>query len=230
MGFHIINIVNRKLIHNYAENEVELAKLDIRKDTIIYQGESHWIPEKVKDSEKYSSWSNGWFRAGIKAQELFKVQAKGKDLILEELFQDQESFKSYTNTAKKTSIKRGDFLIRNIKNLEIDIKCWNFYEIEGEMFFNFKVQHYYMHRNMMEFTQTPILIAVYENIDDNPNPENLRMFEIDWIRENNLEIIKVKNTGKCFQIPVKKTYEGFELLELYRNKKQLTTKCISNKD
>lgn len=223
MGLHIINIVNKKLIHKYAKNEVELANFDIKKDTIIYQGEAHWIPETVEKSKKYSSWAEGWFRAGIKAQELFKVQAVGKDLILEELFQDQESFKSYIKTAKKISIKRGDFLIRNIKNLEIDIKCRNFYEANGETVFNFKVQHYYMHKNMMGFTQTPILIAVYENIENEPNPENLRMFEIDWIRKNNLNIIDVKNTGKCFQIPVEKTFEGFELLELYRNKKSLTT-------
>ncbi len=109
-----------KLIHSYVESEVELVKLDIKNDTIIYQGESHWVPEKVGSSKKYKLLAEGWYRAGIKAQELFKVQAKKENLILEELFQDQKSFKSYTNTAKSVSIKRGDFLIRNIRNLEIE--------------------------------------------------------------------------------------------------------------
>lgn len=218
MGFHIINIKNSKLIHKYAKNEVELADLDIQKDTIIYQGESHWIPEKVKESNKYAIWANSWFRAGIKAQELFKQQSKDKELILEELFQDQESFKSYTNTAKETSIKRGDFLVRNIRNIEIDVKCRNFYKKNNELVFNFKVQHYYMHKHMMEFTQTPILIAVYENVNDSPDPDSLLMFEIEWISKNSLDIIDVKNTGKCFQIPVKLTYPNFELLETFRNK------------
>ncbi len=218
MGYHIIHIVNKKLLHNYAENEVELAKLIIKEDSIIYQGEKHWIPEKVKDSKKYSIWSKGWYRAGIKAQELFKEQAKGKNLILEELYQDQESFKTYTDTAKNISIKRGDFLIRNIMNLEIDIKCRTFYKVDGKKVFNFKVQHYYMHKNMMNFTQAPILIAVYENINDSPNPDSLIMFEIDWIRKNSLEIIDVKGAGKCFQIPVKETKEGFDLIESFRAK------------
>lgn len=218
MGFHIINIVDGKLIHHFAKNEVELAMLDIKEDTIIYQGESHWIPEKVKDSKKYSSFSNGWFRAGIKAQELFKQQAKNRNLILEELFQDQESFKSYTDTAKEIQIKRGDFLIRNIMNLEIDVKYRNFYECNGQIVFNFKVHDYYKHKNMMEFTKTPIIIAVYKNINNNPDPESLRMFEIDWIKKNNFEIIEVSKAGKCFQIPVEKTYADFELIEKYREK------------
>lgn len=216
MGFHIINIDNNELVHQYAKNEYELAILDIREDTIIYQGESHWIPEKVIDSKKYAIWANDWYRAGIKAQEIFKKQAKKNNLILEELFQDQESFKSYTEAVKKVPIKRGDFLIRNIRNLEIDVKCRKFYEVNGQLVFNFKVQHYYMHKNMMDFTKTPIIIAVYENIDNIPNSNNLRMFSIEWIQENKLNIENFKNIGKCFQIPVKETFEGFELLERYR--------------
>lgn len=68
----------------------------------------------------------------------------------------------------------------------------------------------------MDFTKTPIIIAVYENIDNIPNSNNLRMFSIEWIQENKLNIENFKNIGKCFQIPVKETFEGFELLERYR--------------
>lgn len=220
MGFHVINIIENKLIHYYANNTVELAKLEINEDTIIYQGESHWIPEKVKDSKEYSLFSNGWYRAGIKAQELFKEQAKNKNIILEELYQDQESFKSYIDTAKSIPIKRGDFLIRNILNLEIEVKCRTFYSCGDQIVFNFKVDQYYKHKNMMEFTKSPIIIAVYKNVNNSPLPESLIMFEIDWIKKNSLDIIDVKNVGKCFQIPIGKTYEGFKLIEKYREKQQ----------
>ena len=65
MGFHIINIKNGKLTHSYAANEGGLARIEIEKDSIIYQGEPHWSPEIIKNSEKYACWAEPWYRAGI---------------------------------------------------------------------------------------------------------------------------------------------------------------------
>ena len=50
-------------------------------------------------------------KIGIRAQHLFKKQADKEGFILEDLNQNQESFKIYTNNVDK-SIKRGDYLVR----------------------------------------------------------------------------------------------------------------------
>ena len=101
MGYHVVNISDKRLSHEYVEDYEELAYLDfITEDSIIYQGEPHWNPFKVSDSEKYKHLAQGWFRAGIQAQELFKEQAIEKGYILEALNQDQKSFVAYTKNSK----------------------------------------------------------------------------------------------------------------------------------
>lgn len=215
MGFHIVNIENKKLKHDYVETFEELAYVDfITNDTIIYQGEEHWKPFKVSDSKQYEHFAKGWFRAGIQAQELFKEQASSQGYILEMLNQDQKSFKSYTSNAKNLSIKRGDFLIRNFGNIEIDVKCRKFGESSQGKTFDFKCSDAFKHQNMQKFTNTPILIAVYENKNDSPNEDSIYMFSI-----NNLMSSKIiekrtrKGIGECYRIPLSFTTEGFSLID-----------------
>ncbi|QNS41667.1 hypothetical protein H0S70_01350 [Chryseobacterium manosquense] len=85
------------------------------------------------------------------AQKIFKEQAKNEDLIVEDLSQDAESFKQFLlNKQKYIPIKRGDFLIRNFGNLEIEVKCLNFYESTGKMVFNIKCDNFERHSNMQD--------------------------------------------------------------------------------
>lgn len=215
MGFHIVNIENNKLKHDYVETFEELSYVEfITNDSIIYQGEEYWKPVKVSDSEQYKHFAKGWFRAGIQAQELFKEQASSQGYILEMLNQDQASFKSYTSNANKLPIKRGDFLIRNFGNIEIDVKCRKFLKSKGVKSFDFKCADVLKHQNMQQFTNTPILIAVYENVNDRPVPDSIYMFSIN-------ELISSKTVGKyyregigeCYRIPLNFTTEGFSLVD-----------------
>jgi len=215
MGFHIVNIKNGKLQFDYVESYEELSFVEfITKDSIIYQGEEHWKPHKISDSEKYKYFSEGWYRAGIQAQELFKQQATNHGFILEELNQDQKSFKSYTLNANNISIKRGDFLIRNYGNIEIDVKCRGFRKIKDKIYFDFKVDDVNKHLNMQKFTNTPILIAVYENKKNRPVEESIYFFAIDDLF-NSTVINKYMRIGigECYQIPLSFAKEGFGLIE-----------------
>jgi hypothetical protein len=216
MGFHVVNMVDGKISHEYAQTETDLAFLDISETSIMYEGEAHWTPEVVGSSAKYKNWAHSWYRAGIKAQELFKKQATENGYILEILNQDQQSFKSYTSTAKSVRIKRGDFLIRNVKNIEIDVKCRSFFTENGETMFNFKTDHYYCHKRMMEFTKTPIIIAVYARVREEPDPKRLYMFEINDIEKKALKQVNVKKVGPCLQIPLNMTVKGFGLIEEHK--------------
>lgn len=218
MGFHIVNIENGILKKDYVESLEELAYVDfITKDSIIYQGEEQWKPIRISDSEKYMHFSKRWFRAGIQAQELFKEQAVQNGFILEELNQDQNSFKLYTSNAEKKSIKRGDFLVRNYANIEIDIKCRGFIKANDEKYFHFKYEDAQKHENMMSFTKTPILIAVYENKNNKPVSDNIYFFSIKSLISSKLEISFRKGIGKCYKIPLKFTYNGFEFIEKIYN-------------
>lgn len=76
MGYHIVNIKNDTIEHLYIENKIELAYLDtLTENTIIYQGEKHWEPVRFGNDPWYKNYTKDWFRAGLKAQELFKEQA-----------------------------------------------------------------------------------------------------------------------------------------------------------
>jgi len=226
MGFHIVNIDNKKLKHDYVETFDELAFVDfITNDTIIYQGEEHWKPFKVSDSKQYQHYAKGWFRAGIQAQELFKDQASSQGYILEMLNQDQKSFKSYTSNANNLSIKRGDFLIRNFGNIEIDVKCRGFKESNSEKSFDFKCSDALKHQNMQKFTNTPILIAVYENVDDSPVADSIFMFSInELLSSKTIEKHTREGIGECYRIPLSFTTEGFSLIdETYKSIIKKTT-------
>lgn len=125
MGYHLINIVKGVLKHYYVSDLRDLLdRSDITKNTIIYQGEPEWIPKKMGEDTGYKLYVDEWSRVGLKAQILFKKLAEKEGLILEELSQDQDSFKSYTKAANRNSIpiKRGDFLLRNAGNWEIEVK------------------------------------------------------------------------------------------------------------
>ncbi len=220
MGFHVLNIDNGELIYDYVECFEELSYIDfITDDTIIYQGEEHWKPFKVSENEKYKHFAKGWFRAGIQAQAIFREQATQAGFILDELNQDQKSFKSYTKNAENISIKRGDFLIRNYGNIEIDVKCRGFREKNGKLCFDFKCDDAIKHQNMQKFTNTPVLIAVYENRNDTPVEETVYLISIDDILTNkNITIHERYNIGECFQIPLDETSQGFDLIDITHNK------------
>ena len=189
---------------------------NITKNTIIYQGEEYWSPIRCGNSVKLNNYTKDWFKAGLKAQELFKRQAKAEKLILEELFQDEHSFKQYLINDEYKPIKRGDFLVRNYKNIEIDVKCRSFYKnLNNEIVFNFKCDDIIRHLNMQEMTNTPILIAVYERDGANVVKSVPYFFSISKLDFNSLKKVNVKseNTGKCYQIPVRITNQSFSFIK-----------------
>ena len=155
MGYHIINITENE----YVNDKKSLMNLDtITEDSIIYQGEPHWTPLQVKNTE-LKNYCIDRYRAGLKAQEYFKTQAKEQGLILEELIQDKESFQQYLISDEYIAIKRGDFLVRNYGNLEIDVKCRTFrYLNDEELSFHFSCKDLEKHLNMQSSLKHLLLL------------------------------------------------------------------------
>lgn len=234
MGYHIILRHDQdSLKHHYVEDLDKLASFSIREDAIIYQGEPHWEPVIAKQDKRYERFTHDWYRAGIKAQELFKEQAIEKKYMLEALSQDQKSFKYYTGPINKKGkyikIKRGDFLIRNAANIEVDVKCRTFHDAKaGGQTFEFNAEDLVRHLNMSNYTRLPIVIAVYER---EPNTDciiadSLRMIDVEYMKKiiGTLALTKherknAKGEGyEAYQIPVSKTMKGFALID-YHNRK-----------
>jgi len=138
--------------------------------------------------------------------------------MLEELFQDENSFQQYLINDEYFAIKRGDFLIRNYGNIEIDIKCRSFYkDKQGQKVFNFKCDDVERHMNMQSLTKSPIIIAVYERNGDEVIGKTPYFFSIEQVDFSTLQKIYIKseNTGYCYQIPLKITSADFKFIKDY---------------
>ena len=228
MGYHVITINTKKQKpeYTYIENIFELIETDnITEDSLIFQGNEHWKPIRVGDNEQYSNYAKDWFRAGIKAQELFKKHAKSEGLILEEISQDRESFSQYFVKDDSKEIKRGDFLIRNKGNIEVDVKCRTFHEKGDATVFKFKCIDVEKHLNMQELTNTPVLIAVYERDGEYVKDDIPFFISIDEINSNKafLEIVEEEGIGEFYQIPLNLTSQTFKYIDDFNSRKTKST-------
>lgn len=222
MGYHIINITKKGIKSQYVATEKDLMNINtITDDTIIYQGEPHWTPLQVGKSE-FKNYCNDYFRAGLKAQEYFKIQAKENGFILEELYQDKNSFQQYLLTNEYLAIKRGDFLVRNFGNIEIDVKCRSFHTINKQLIFRFKCEDVEKHLNMQKLTSSPIIIAVYQRNGDDLKkaiPYFISIDEINRQKENfKTHDEKENNTGLCYEIPINLTTQSFDYIRDFQKK------------
>lgn len=214
MGYHlIITNDNGEIESHYAENINDFVEFsNINEKSIIYQGEKDWKPIVIGKDKKYINLVEEKFRAGIKAEKLFKKQAIEHGLMVEDLSQDPESFKAYKSNSK-AGIKRGDYLIRNARNLEIEVKCFSYYFINKKEYIYFSLEQYYKHLNMKKFTGSPIIIAFYKRDKDTPIKDSLKMIDLQTIQEELYKKVFVDKEEKVLKIPIYLTKEKFTLID-----------------
>lgn len=219
MGYHIINITEKGFFHHFFEDEAELlsSEITITENSIIYQGDPTNIPIKLKES-KFKNYSQSWFIAGLRAQELFKNQGKKNGLILEQISQDQKSFEQYIiSKTPFEAIKRGDFLVRNYSNIEIEVKCKTFYIKNNQDVFYFNCNEFEKHFNMQKIINSPVIIAIYKRENNILKEDNPYFISINEIyrnigllkKEENKEI----NTGESYLIPLSLTVQSFDYIK-----------------
>ncbi len=223
MGYHIIvKVSSARIESQYIETLDELLDLQgLGEDAIIYQGEKDWRPVRVKDDDRFKYYLEPWFQAGIRAQRLFGEMASANGFMIEQLNQDQNSFKSYTDNSDQP-IKRGDYLVRNASGVEVEVKCKELAKYDGSPCFWMNYSDVRMHHNMMSLTSTPVLIAFFNRCDDQPDSDSLCMIEVDKIlaeKGKNVSYVEKTKLGKpALTIPAHLTVAGFELLARYRSK------------
>lgn len=213
MGYHlIIRNADNSITAKYSESFEGLAEFnEISKDSIVYQGEKYWLPVVVGDDEQYKNLAEGWFRSGIKAQKLLKAQAIEHGLMIEELSQDVESFKAYKSNAD-VAIKRGDFLLRNVRNIEIEAKCLTFY---GDEFY-IEYSDVKRHMNMEEYSGSAVVLAIYERHEDSPKHDSLCMVSVRTLVAENNKSVRYDKDKKCLVVPRSLTQPGFALIDQVR--------------
>lgn len=150
----------------------------------------------------------------IKGSGYFCKIGSRRKLLLEELGQDQEHFRAYVK-AIKGPVKRGDFLVRNRGNIEIEVKCRSFYG-RTHPYFLFSEEDLNKHLNMEKVTKTPIVIAVFQRKGDKPVETSLCMITVDRVVELLPQLVREqKEYGWVYRIPLKETFPGFDLLGEY---------------
>lgn len=222
MGFHVIlNSHDREMVSHYIETLDELALLDnLTANTIIYQGEPHWTPVALGNSDPcYANYLEDWFCAGINAQRLFRQQAQAHRLIVEDISQDQESFRQYTDVAPG-SIKRGDFLIRNARNVEIEVKCRSLLTADDAARTRYhKIGAGEVDKldQMQRITGVPVLVAFYHRDRRQPREDSLKMITLETlIAATAAGTVWRSDNGMDLCVPLQLMTPGFELVDRIR--------------
>jgi hypothetical protein len=154
------------------------------------------------------------YLAGERAEQYFEQLARAKGYVLEKVTQDKKSFADWNNL----SIKRGDYLVRNLQNLEIEVKCFSTRKFAGKDYYSIKYSHIKRHEEMANTTNTPVVFAIFTRNGRTALENSLRMIPLNELtppsRRNKAIIYNQKI--KCLQIPTTAMYPDFSYLERYK--------------
>lgn len=218
MGYYLINRDDPdKPFSQYVERIEDLIyhiKGDIN-DAIIVSGKKKSQPFFLRDSEEYKNLCSEKLRNGILAQEIFKKEAIKRSFMIEDIPQDQTSFISY-NIIDSFTVKRADFVIKNCKDIEVDVKCLSMYTTNSIQYFYIRYHEIKKLERMNSLIDKKTVLAIFKQHSIQADEDSLKMIELSTIhKENNRSVIYDKNT-KCFKIPLDLTTPGFKLLEEHR--------------
>lgn len=221
MGYHLITKnPDGSITTKYSKTFGGLLEYpEISDDSLIFEGEPHQAPGAITENALYQKYiKDEKFRAGVNAEILFKKQAKEHGLIAEPLSQDRDSYALYRIHAANP-VKRGDFLLRNVGNIEIEVKCLTLYfsSAWGEHF-HVTFSQVKRHEEMQRCTGVPVVLAIYERCGDAPKADSLRMIRLQAILDayNNKSKPKLVNYDseyKCLLVPESMAKKRFSLID-----------------
>lgn len=158
---------------------------------------------------------NPRFTAGHRAERAFERLAAERGWVLEPIPQDRATFRKYAG-ASAVGVKRGDYLVRNLGNVEVDVKCFTVYDY-GEPGYLIEYAHVKRHEAMEQMTGSPVVFAVFERSGRSPVEGSLRMIPLSELvgreRAPDVEYIRAR---KCLHVPVWTMYPGFDLFDHIR--------------
>jgi len=159
---------------------------------------------------------------GLKAQELFKIIARERLFIVEDIPQDKDSIANY-KVIESIPVKRADYNIKNCKNIEVEVKCLTLYPRINPLFFYISSYEVEKLENLNKLTGKKTILAIYSQAEIDQENCSVIMIKLSTIRKNKRPIIYDMDKD-CYKVPISLTTEGFELLEKYRIKGDLYKK------
>lgn len=217
MGYYFIYEIANKPSYFFVEELEDMifyVQGDID-DVLIVEGTIDSKPLLLKDSNVYKNLCKQKYRNGLLAEKIFKNQAIQKKFIVEKIPQDVDSFSNY-NILDSFTIKRADFVIKNCRCIEVDVKCLSFYKSGHIEYFYLRYSEIMKLERMNSIIEMNTILAIFDQNTVKNETCSLYMIELKTIlKENNKSVIYDKAT-KCFKVPLYLTTDGFDLLEEYR--------------
>lgn len=161
------------------------------------------------------------FFAGIEAELEFADLAANEGYIIEKIPQDRKSFEKYIKALRLDAhnfrhIKRGDFTVRNLVNLEVEVKCFSpGTSPNGQKYFTLKYRELKGLEAMSDVTKTPICIAIFERSGRAVKPNSLKMVSLKDVM-NKRDGITYNKHLKSMRIPASAMLDGFELFDDFK--------------
>ena len=155
------------------------------------------------------------FLAGERAEQHFEQLSGSRGYVLEKIPQDKKNFGKYANNSQN-HIKRGDFLVRNLKNLEVEVKCFTKRKYPATECFVIAYSHIKRHEEMVNLTGEPVVFAIFERNGRDIVENSLRMIPLRELTGQRRNGIFYDKRIKCVCIPLTLMYQDFSYFEQYR--------------
>ena len=137
-------------------------------------------------SKKIQFCYNWFFRphfiAGERAEYQFRKDAQKDGWIVEKIDQSKESIQQYKNRFG-SSVKRGDFICRNCNSIEIEVKCLQKYDYDGEACYYLSYSDWKRHESMIQQLKVADLVfAFYGRNGRFPEENSLKMVSMTSLK------------------------------------------------
>lgn len=155
------------------------------------------------------------FIAGEKAERHFEELCGANGYIVEKISQDRGRFAQYAANAQ-SFVKRGDYLVRNLSNAEVEVKCFSKRKYGSTVCYRIKYSHIKRHQEMERLTGEPVIFAVFERRGRNVVENSLRMIPLRELTSRRHRAIFYDESIKCLCVPVDIMYPAFDYFEKYK--------------
>jgi hypothetical protein len=152
------------------------------------------------------------FLAGERAEKHFEQLSRSRGYILEKITQDRKSYEELENLG----VKRGDYLVRNLRNLEIEVKCFTKLKYSATECYAIAYSHIKRHEEMVKLTGEPVVFAIFERNGRDVVENSLRMIPLRELTGQRTNGIFYDSRIKCVCIPLTLMYQDFNYFEQYK--------------
>lgn len=221
MGIHLITFsgVSNQFQSKYFKDYDELVMCgeDYPDDAIVYEADEQWRPNYIKNHLSLSKYANPDLRAGRRGELQFQKMADQHNFIAQEINQDRNYFQRFKKIMG-ANVKRSDYIILNLPDVEVDVKCLKTYtdNLSGSKYFILEQQEIERFKNYANQTGRKIVFAIYQRSNNGPNPQSLAMVELADLLTQKTEI---RWNKEFVQIPLSLLKPQFSLLDQYANQK-----------